>query len=130
KTGQILPLTHGYGGAVRPIVSPDGKRLAFGRRIDAEEVLVLRDLETGAERVVYRGLDHDEQETTGSADLLPSYAFTPDGEAVIVSAQGKFRRIRLADGAAEVIPFTARFEQVLTERVTTSWRLDDGPVPL
>ena len=130
KTGQILPLTHGYGGAVRPILSPDGKSLAFGRRIDAEEVLVLRDLETGAERVVYRGLDHDEQETTGSADLLPSYAFTPDGEAVIVSAQGKFRRIRLADGAAEVIPFTARFEQVLTERVTTSWRLDDGPVPL
>ncbi|MHB1330075.1 MAG: hypothetical protein ACYC2K_17895, partial [Gemmatimonadales bacterium] len=93
-------------------------------------MLVLRDLETGAERVVYRGLDRDEQETTGSADLLPGYAFTPDGSQVIVSARGKFRRITLATGAEQIIPFSARFEQTLTERVTVSSRLEDGPVPL
>jgi len=129
-TGRILPLTAGYGGAVRPAVSPDGKTLAFGRRIDAQQVLVLRDLETGAERVVYRGLDRDEQETTGSADLLPGYAFTPDGLQIIISARGKFRRITLATGAEQIIPFSARFEQTLTQRVTVSSRLDDGPVSL
>jgi imidazolonepropionase-like amidohydrolase len=130
RSGQVLPLTHGYGGAVRPTVSPDGSTLAFGRRIDASQVLVLRDLETGRERVVYRGLDRDEQETAGAADFLPGFTFTPDGESIIIGARGKIRRIRLATGTAEVIPFTARFEQTLTERVTAPWRLDDGPVKL
>jgi len=135
-TGEILPLTSGFGGAVRPTVSRDGRWLAFGRRIDAEEVLILRDLETGAERILYGPLDRDDQEGLESggagsaADLLPGFAFTPDGTAIIVAARGKLRRIDVATGAASVIPFTARFEQTLTEKIYVPSRIEDGPIEL
>ncbi|MEZ4586715.1 MAG: amidohydrolase family protein [Gemmatimonadales bacterium] len=130
RSGEVLPLTEGYGGAVRPAVSPDGRWLAFGRRIDADEVLILRDLVTGAERVVYRGLDRDEQEGAAVNDLLPGYSFTPDGSALVLSARGKLRRIAVATGAETPIPFSARFEQTLTAKVTAPARVAEGPVEL
>jgi len=130
-TGEVAPLTAGYGGAVRPTVSRDGRWLGFGRRIDAEEVLVVRELESGMERVLYGPLDRDEQEygdDAAAADLLPGFAFTPDGTALILAARGKLRRIDLATGEAAVIPFKARFEQTLTEKVYVQSRVEDGPI--
>ncbi len=47
ETGKIISLVSGYGGSVRPQVSPDGKTLAFVRRVRLNTVLYLRNLETG-----------------------------------------------------------------------------------
>src|SRR6185295_9689591 len=61
-TGETYPVTEGFGGGVRPQPSPDGHSLAYLSRRDEETVLVLRDLDSGAERVVARDLSRDEQE--------------------------------------------------------------------
>ena len=54
-TGETFPLTSGFGGAVRPALSPDGKTMVFVSRRDNDTVLVARDLETGAERLLAAG---------------------------------------------------------------------------
>ena len=116
RTGEVLPLTGGYGGAVRPTLSPDGTMMAFGRRLDGEEVLVLRNLDTGTERIVYAPLDRDDQETRGGTDMLPGFSFAPDGESIVLSALGKIRRVDLATGRATIIPFRPTFSRPSTRK--------------
>ena len=69
ETGETTPVTEGYGGAARPLLSPDGASLTYLSRRDDDTVLVLRALATGAERIVGRGLERDEQEGFAQADL-------------------------------------------------------------
>ena len=47
ETGEISVAAGGYGGAVRPTPSPDGKYLAFVKRVNAETRLFVKDLESG-----------------------------------------------------------------------------------
>ena len=130
ETGESYALAAGYGGAVRPAVSPDGRWLTYGRRFDAEQRLVLRDLQTGAERVLDLLLDRDQQEGFGDGDVLPGYSFTPDGTGIVYSAHGKIRRYDLGTDTSSVIPFRARFEQTLTGKVHFDREIEDGPVRL
>lgn len=130
-TGVSQPFIQGYGGAVRPAVSPDGRWLAFGRRFDTEprQRMVLRDLATGAERVLNVALDWDQQgNPLRDMDELPGYTFTPDSSAILYAARGKIRRHDLKRDISTVIPFTARFEQDLEQRLSVKRRIDDGPV--
>ena len=128
KLGESFPLTEGYGGGVRPLPSPDGHSLAYVSRRDDDTVIVLRDLDTGAERILVRGVTRDEQEGFTQADLWPGYAFTPDGAALIYSDDGSIRRLDVAAGAIADIPFTARVTQSLAPRVAWQEKLPEGPV--
>jgi len=127
-TGETFPLTSGFGGAVRPAASPDGKTLVFASRRDNETVLVARDLESGGERILARGVTRDEQEGFAQMDLWPGYAFTPDGKSVVFSNHGKIVRLDLASRQMAEIPFTARVEQSLAPRVAWQDRVPTGPV--
>ncbi|HXE56705.1 MAG TPA: amidohydrolase family protein [Gemmatimonadales bacterium] len=124
RTGEVTPLTSGYGGAFRPAVSPDGKRLAFGRRINGRTALWLRDLESGAERVLADSIQRDEQEGFAFNDLLPGYDWTPDGRAIVLYTRGRLWRVDAATGARRPIPFRAAVEQTLSGRVTVARRVD------
>lgn len=127
-TGRVLPVSLGAWSAVRPIPSPDGRWLAFGRTIDAVPWMVLRDLRTGSERILDLRLDReDSRAATGH---LPGAAFTPDGSAILYSALGKLRRYDLAAGTSRVIPFTVEFEQTLTAKAEFPFRVPDGPVDI
>ncbi|MBW8873936.1 MAG: PD40 domain-containing protein [Acidobacteria bacterium] len=129
QTGERLPLTTGFGGAARPALSPDGTRLVFVSRRDAGTVLVERDLATGAERLLARGLDRDQQEGfVGQMDAWPGYAFTPDGSALVFAGGGGLRRLDLATLKSAEIPFTAQVEQWLAPRVAFADRVPTGPV--
>ena len=66
------------GGSVRPTPSPDGKTLAFIRRVRGKSVLHLMDLRSGRDRPLYDGLDRDMQETWSIHGVYPSMAWTPD----------------------------------------------------
>lgn len=67
----------GPGGAVGPTPSPDGKTLAFVKRMPGlESALYLKDLESGNERVVYRGFERDHQETNGSQGNALSFSWS------------------------------------------------------
>src|SRR5262245_50650075 len=50
ETGDTEEFVTGAGGSIRPTPSPDGKSLAFIRRVRAKSVLYLADIESGAER--------------------------------------------------------------------------------
>jgi imidazolonepropionase-like amidohydrolase/Tol biopolymer transport system component len=129
RTGRIDLFADGYGGAVRPAVSPDGRWLAFGRRVGTGERLVLRNLMTGAERLSGVELDRDQQGNGArDADFLPGYAFTPDSSSIVYAARGKIRRHDLAGEVARVIPFQARFQQEMRKPLTVRSRVEDGPV--
>ncbi len=128
QTGETHPLTTGFGGAVRPALSPDGRTLAFLSRRDADTVLLARDLDTGAERIVARHMDKDQQEGFAPMDVFPNYAFTPDGQHVILPRHGAVTKISLATEAQQVIAFRATAEHHLTPTVAWQERIETGPV--
>ncbi|MBA3050255.1 TolB family protein, partial [Brevundimonas sp.] len=63
ETGEIDPYITGPGGSIRPTPSPDGKSIAFIRRVRYQSVLYVMDIESGRETPVFTGLDRDLQET-------------------------------------------------------------------
>ena len=128
QTGETHPLTTGFGGAVRPALSPDGKMLVFLSRRDADTVLVARDLQTGAERVLVRGMDKDQQEGFAPMDVWPNYAFMPDGQHVVVPHRGALSKVALATGETSAIAFRASVEQTFAPQVAWQEKVDTGPV--
>jgi len=117
ETGDIETILGGAGGSARPQPSPDGRQLAFIRRVRTETVLFLYDLETGAQTPLWDGLTHDQQETWAVFGTYPNFAWTPDGRALVVYAKGGFWRVDAETGDASSIPFTAEVEQTVTEAV-------------
>jgi Tol biopolymer transport system component len=120
KTGRIDPVTSTAGGAVRPTPSPDGRSLAFVRRVGLKSVLFVRDLETGAERPIFDGLDHDQQETWAIHGIYPAFSWTPDSKRIVITAGGKFWSIGTADSSRLPIPFTAHVKQRNNKRSALS----------
>ena len=59
--GKVKAFVSGPGGAVRPTPSPDGKYLAFVRRIHNQSSLFLKDLQEWSEFPVWQGLERDLQ---------------------------------------------------------------------
>ena len=116
-TGKKERAVGGLGGAMTPQVSPDGKSLAFIRRVQLKTALFIKDLAKGDERKLYDGLNRDSQETWSHFGTNPGYSWTPDGRQIIISAKGKIMRVVVASGQAAEIPFTAQVEQTLTEPV-------------
>jgi len=128
RTGETTQLTSGIGGAARPGLSPDGKTLTFVSRRDADSVLVARNLATGGERVLARGVTRDEQEGFAQMDTWPAYSFSPDGSAIYFSNHGKLTRLDVAAGTMQNIPFTADVDQSVAPRVAWRERVETGPV--
>jgi Tol biopolymer transport system component len=90
--GTIEPFVTGPGGAVRPVPSPDGKQLAFVRRVRGQSTLFVKDLRTGIERPVWNGLERDLQEAWAIHGVYPSFDWTPDAREIVAWAQGKLWR--------------------------------------
>lgn len=145
-TGEVVRITAGEpntqirlssGGGYVPEPSPDGRWLAYARRVPNGTVsfrghamgprtaLILRDLETGAERVVMDPIEMDHVEG-GGGGILPGYAWTPDGRALVLSQGGRVRRVDVRSGEVRTIPFTARVHRVVSERAYAPFRIEDG----
>src|SRR5665811_739629 len=63
QSGEIEPFVVGPGGSVRPTPSPDGKSLAFIRRVRYKSTLFILDLESGKETPIYLSLIHISEPT-------------------------------------------------------------------
>ena len=105
-TGAVEAVVSGAGGAARPTPSPDGKQLAFVRRVRAKTGLWVKDLMSGAERVVVADLDQDVQEVWAVHGVYPNMAWTPDNQSVVYWAGGKLRRVAVASGKVQDIAFS------------------------
>jgi Tol biopolymer transport system component len=117
QSGEIEPYVVGPGGSVRPTPSPDGKSLAFIRRVRFKSTLFILDLESGKETPIYDGLDRDMQETWAIHGLYPTMAWTPDNKSIVFWAGGHINRIDVATKTVTLIPFhvhsTRRIEEAL-----------------
>ncbi|MEQ9395400.1 amidohydrolase family protein [Haliea sp.] len=107
-SGDISTAAGGPGGAVRATPSPDGKQLAYVKRVRASSRLFVMDLDSGAERMLFDALDLDMQETWAVHGLYPNMAWTPDSRNIVFWAQGKIWRLAVASGEVAEIPFRVR----------------------
>jgi imidazolonepropionase-like amidohydrolase/Tol biopolymer transport system component len=116
-TGRERRAVSVQGGSVTPQVSPDGRTLAYLRRVRTKSYLYLRDLESGRDRELFGNVDKDLQEAWAVHGLYPQYAWTPDGRSIVIWGEGKIWRVDVASGKGTQIPFTARVEQSVQEAV-------------
>ena len=69
----------------------------------------------GAQRPLFDGLDHDQQEAWAIFGPYPNFAWTPDGAHLVFWAQGKVWKLEVASRQVEEIPFEAEVKQTITE---------------
>ncbi len=111
SNGEIENYIQIQGGAVRPQISPDGRYLAFVRRVRTKSVLYLHDFRTGERWPIFDRLNKDQQETWAIFGVYPNYNWTPDNRYIIIWAQGKIWKINVHTREAKIIPFRARVTQ-------------------
>lgn len=128
RTGATDAITQTQGSAFRPRLSPDGSRLVYGTRYQQGTGLRIRNLDSGEDRWLVYPVEHDEQESRFTRDLLPGYAFTPDGSAVLVARDGGISRVDVATGALTPVPLQVHVEQALGAPLQFPYRLAQGPV--
>jgi Tol biopolymer transport system component len=128
STGDEDMVTEVQGSGFRPVLSPDESKLVYGTRLDNQTGLRIRDLKSGEERWLKLPIQRDEQESRYTRDLIPGYAFTPDGKYVLAAYGGKIHRLDVTAGTDELIPFKARISQPVGSRLNFPIRVDDGPV--
>ena len=105
ETGEIDQITGGPGGAARPVVSRDGKLLAFVKRVRTKSVLYIHELVTGKEYPIYENLSKDQSEAWAVFGVYPHFAWMPNNKDIVLWAQGKINRINIATKQITNIPF-------------------------
>jgi len=125
ETGEISRITGGPGGAISPTLSPDGKTLAFVRRVREMSVLYLRDLESGIERPIYDNLSKDQQEAWAIFGPYTNINWTPDNRHLIFWSKGRIHRINVQSLETTEIPFQARVHYQVAE----PWTVETNPAP-
>ncbi len=150
ETGEDRAITAGMssqqdrgtsGSAYAPEVSPDGRFLAFVRRIPdgtfswkghqfgPRSALWIRDLESGSERLLMDPVELDMAEEGIPLDgSYPGYRWVQDGKSILLIQGGKIRRVNVITGEVATVPFTARVHRVISEQAWTRTKLSDGPV--
>lgn len=143
ETGEVWEVTAGQsqqqyqgssGGAIAPEPSPDGRYLAFARRIPGGTIswkghrfgprtaLFLRDLQTGAERLLADPVETDAAEGMKTDRVLPGYAWTADSRRLYATRGGRIIRVEAETGEVEEVPFTATVKRRVSEQARA--RLD------
>ena len=148
RTGEILNITAGTaaqqvrsssGSAYAPEISPDGRHLAFARRIPGGTIsyrghsfgprtaLWIRDLETGRERVAMDPITIDNAEGIKTLRILPGYSWSADGSRIVITQGGKIRILDIESGEVTTVPFSVRVQRTISELTRADFRIDDGP---
>jgi imidazolonepropionase-like amidohydrolase/Tol biopolymer transport system component len=129
RTGEEETITSENGGAFRPVLSPDGTKLVYATHFDGSAALRARDLVTGEERWFKHPTQRDAQESgVVDRDLLPGYAFTPDGQSILLTYGGKFHRLDVNTGQDKELSFEAKVLRELGPKLNFQTRVDEGSV--
>ncbi|MGN6178215.1 MAG: amidohydrolase family protein [Mucilaginibacter sp.] len=115
QTGEIITVASGGGGACRPQLSPDGKLMAFVKRVRLKSVIYLHNMATGEEWPVYDDLSHDQQETWAIFGVYPNFAWTPDSKSLVFYAKGKIWNLNIDSLNATNIPFEVTSQQTISD---------------
>ncbi|HEY5799732.1 MAG TPA: amidohydrolase family protein [Burkholderiaceae bacterium] len=117
KEEKTRPFVSGPGGAVRPTPSPDGKYLAFVRRVRNQSTLFLKDLTSGRETPVWGELERDMQEAWAIHGVYPAFDWTPNSKEIVVWAKGKIWRVDPFAKSAKEIAFHVKDTREVREAV-------------
>ncbi len=126
ETGETHEFVSGPGGAVRPAPSPDGRWLAFIKRlVDLRSAIYLKDLASGREVMIYDNFERDLQETSGTEGNAPSIEWTPDSGAIVFWSGGGLHRIDVESRTVTDIPI--HLEKTMWVRKTLRREVDVAP---
>ncbi|HEX7115675.1 MAG TPA: LpqB family beta-propeller domain-containing protein [Steroidobacter sp.] len=126
ETGETVDLISGFGSATTAQVSPDGRHVAFIRRVRAKTVLFRYDVDSKTQHPVFQELARDLQaDYIPQEHYYPAFDWFPDNRHVAIWGKGKLLRIDMHTGEAEQIPFHV----TATHRIRPSLRprLDAAP---
>lgn len=115
NSGKTTDLIREQGGAARPQISPDGKLMAFVKRVRLKSVLYIHNLQTGEEWPVFDDLSKDQQETWAIFGVYPNFAWTPDSRNLVFYAKGKFKKVDLNSLSVSEIPFQVTTNQTVQQ---------------
>ncbi len=115
QEGKVKNIIEGPGGAFRPQISRDGKKLAFVRRVREKTVLFLHDLETGEQKPVFEDLAKDQSEAWAIFGVYTGYNWLPDNKHIIIWAKGKIWKVNTENKTASEIPFKVQAKHRITE---------------
>ena len=116
------------GGGMRPVLSHDGRLLAYVTREKEQTVLRLHDLETGTDRQLHGPLDPDGQSGGYYVDLMPRMVFSPDDTGIYLGLGGGLKRLDVASGTLADIPFEAHVRHEMPLPLRRQHRVETGPV--
>ena len=125
STGKITTVTGGPGGAARPQLSPDGKLLAFVKRVRTKTALYIHNLENGTEYPVFDELNKDQQEAWAIFGVYPNFDWMPDNKHIVFWAKGKIHKLNIESNAVSVIPFEADVTLKLAKTVHFKTPIED-----
>lgn len=125
ETGKTTRVTGGPGGAARPTVSRDGKKLAFVKRVREKSVLYVHDLETEEEWPVYDKLNKDQQEAWALFGVYPNFNWMPNNTEIVFWSGGKINRLNINTLEIKQIPFEADVAIDLAETVHFNSRIEN-----
>ncbi|MDF1865576.1 MAG: amidohydrolase family protein [Saprospiraceae bacterium] len=122
EKGEIKQITGGPGGAARPQISNDGKKLAYIRRVRTKTVLFIHNLETGEEYPIFDNLSKDQQEAWAIFGVYPGFDWMPDDKAIVIYGMGKIWKVPVSFDAekrakATEIPFSVDVKTKVAETV-------------
>jgi imidazolonepropionase-like amidohydrolase/Tol biopolymer transport system component len=124
ETGKTETITGGPGGAARPTISRDGKKLAFVKRVRTKSVLYIQNLETGEEWPIYDKLNKDQQEAWALFGVYPNFSWMPNNSEIVFWSGGKINKIDVNSLAVTNIPFTADVKIDLAETVHFNTKIE------
>ena len=128
ETGNWDVMLSGAGGAIRPTPSPDGKYLAYIRRVDFQSTLFLYDLTSGEHIKLYDALDRDMQETWAIHGVYPTLSWTPDNKALVFWAGGEIKKLTVADKKVSSIAFNVKTSKQIQTAVKQKIDIDKDAV--
>lgn len=140
ETGDAAASRFSSGGGAAPEISPDGRWLAFARHIPdgtltfkghqfgPRTALWLRDLRTGAERMLMDPVEPMVASGSKALGVLPRYKWAADGKSLVLMQGGKLRRVEAATGAVTTIPFTASVQRTISQMARREFRITDDAV--
>ncbi len=149
QNGDVRPITAGEsqqqdratsGGAYAAEPSPDGRYLAFMRKVPGgtleykgqvfgpRSALWIRDLRLGTERLLMDPVEMDlAEESIPINGTYPAYRWVADGKSIVLHQGGKIRRVDVASGQVATIPFAAKVARTISEQAWTKNKISDGP---
>jgi len=126
ENSKTATITSRYGSAFTPVLSKDGKWMAYGSRYEDKTGLILRNIQTGDEKWLAYPIQRDDQESIATMGVLPGMTFTPDSKSVLACYGGKIHNIPVDGTTPKEIPFTVNLQLELGPKVIFKYPVSDS----